>query len=339
MGFIEDLKRRREVETEAIRQEYLKAEMISEEVRQVKERESSRIRQLVDAAKAQFDESGVKVLIDRLLSIDGLRYEEVIDWYGKEEAYKCKIILEESNPGNKHGVGSVSETSIGIKTTHDGTITFKGGSRKIKAQSKGFLGFKVEREIEVPLEIRIDKNTWKGNRDVLEDALGKVYKNPQHYSYTPSSRDQTDGGPCLSGDSFISVPDGSVPVKNLKSGDLVWTVDRFGNRVQAVIIQKTKRIVSKDHKMAHIILKDGRELIVSPGHPTIDNREIGNLAEGQILDKSQIVSVQIMSYKEKYTYDILPFGDTGGYWANNILIGSTLSNQFKQNQWHRQLSV
>jgi hypothetical protein len=138
-------------------------------------------------------------------------------------------------------------------------------------------------------------------------------------------------------------------IKNLKSGDLVWTVDRFGHRVKAVIVQKTKRIVSKDHKMAHIVLEDGRELIVSPGHPTIDNEEIGGLKVGQILDKSQIVSIQIMSYKEKYTYDILPSGDTGGYWANNILIGSTLSSQFKkaqvkkkideQTSWSRRLFV
>lgn len=143
----------------------------------------------------------------------------------------------------------------------------------------------------------------------------------------------------LVGSSLISTPNGFILVKKLESGDLVWTVDRFGRKVQTIIIQKTKRLVSKDHKMARIVLKDGRELIVSPGHPTIDNKEIGSLVKGQILDKSQIVSVKIMPYQGKYTHDILPFGETGAYWANNILIGSTLSNQFKEIQWHRRLFV
>lgn len=177
--------------------------------------------------------------------------------------------------------------------------------------------------------------------EVLEQVIhdpAKVYTKNTSYETFSSSQSSHDG-PCFPGNSLISVPDGFVPVKNLKSGDLVWTVDKFGNKVKSVIVQKTKRRVSKDHKMAHIVLEDGRELIVSPGHPTIENREIGNLLKGQILDKSQIVSVQIMPHKEKYTYDILPSGDTGGYWANNILIGSTLSNQFKEIQWYRQLFV
>lgn len=178
---------------------------------------------------------------------------------------------------------------------------------------------------------------------LFDEVLGQAIHNPatlhtgDRHTWYPRSPDYGPGpserpGDCLPGDTFISVSSGSTQIKNLKSGDLVWTVDRFGNKVKAVIVQKTKRRVSKDHKVVYVVLEDGRELIASPGHPTIENREIGNLLKGQILDKSQIVSVQIMPYKEKYTYDILPSGDTGGYWANNILIGSTLSDGFKKRQ-------
>lgn len=33
---------------------------------------------------------------------------------------------------------------------------------------------------------------------------------------------------------------------------------------------------------------------------------------------------ELVSYSNGYTYDVLPSGDTGLYWANGILIGSTL---------------
>lgn len=190
------------------------------------------------------------------------------------------------------------------------------------------------------------------NVRTLDEVLERAIRNPakvhaktiEHKTMSPPYRQ--DGGPCLPGNSLISVPGGSMLIKNLKSGDLVWTVDKFGHKVQAPIVQRTKRIAAKNHKVAYIVLKDGRELIVSPGHPTIDNRELGSLKEGKFLDQSEIISLRITSYKEKYTYDILPSGDTGGYWANNILIGSTLSSKFKkmkvmkindQTSWGRQL--
>ncbi len=199
---------------------------------------------------------------------------------------------------------------------------------RIDSQSKATITGSTQRQVDLR-DLRL-----------LDEVLEKAIYKPttfyiEHTANFPPYIPPESSGPCLPGNSIISTPNGSVPIENLESGELVWTIDKFGHRIQAVIIQKTKRVVSKDHKMAHIVLEDGRKLIVSPGHPTIDNKKIGSLVKGQILDKSQIVSVKIMPYKEKYTYDILPSGDTGGYWVNNILIGSTLSNQFKQTQWHR----
>ena len=76
--------------------------------------------------------------------------------------------------------------------------------------------------------------------------------------------------------------------------------------------------------MVHLILNDGRDLFVSPGHPTIDGRTVGDLVSGEIYDGATIISTMHVPYGEGATYDLLPSGDTGFYWANGILIGSTL---------------
>mgnify|MGYP001599449676 FL=1 len=76
--------------------------------------------------------------------------------------------------------------------------------------------------------------------------------------------------------------------------------------------------------MVRIILDDNRELFVSQDHPTDDGRVFGDIKLGDIIDDSYVKSVELVQYNEKYTYDILPSGDTGFYWANGILVGSTL---------------
>jgi hypothetical protein len=45
---------------------------------------------------------------------------------------------------------------------------------------------------------------------------------------------------------------------------------------------------------------------------------------GERLDGARIVSVERIAYAEEATYDLLPSGDTGWYWADGILIASTL---------------
>lgn len=272
-------------------------------------------------AKMYFEESGLRMLLNKLVDVKAgaISERELKDQFIQKVKQDYEMVFDVT-----FNLSDGSHYML-IRTDVDGEIHFNAGVNGNGVWNNGE---------------SVSKKKWTNNRVVLENALRTAYEHP----LTPDMRrgdspsgGQGDGSFCLSGDSFISVPKGFVPVKNLKSGDLVWTVDRFGHRIQAVIIQKSRRLVSKDHKMAHIVLEDGRELIASPGHPTIDNKELGNLVKGQILDKSQVSSIQIMPYREKYTYDILPSGDTGGYWANNILIRSTLSNQFKQTQWHRQL--
>lgn len=191
---------------------------------------------------------------------------------------------------------------------------------------------------------RFSSTEWRNNRDLLEDSLWAAYKNPfplnesdeRRRGLRKGLRSQPDPwrnyegrGPCLAGNSFIGTPSGFVLIKDIKIGDYVYTVDISGRRVQTVIVKKTKRPVAKNHKMVQLVLEGGRKLFVSPGHPTFDYKMIGSLVKRDKLDGSYVDSIKVLSYKGKYTYDILPYGVTGAYWANGILIGSTLSGQFE----------
>jgi hypothetical protein len=129
---------------------------------------------------------------------------------------------------------------------------------------------------------------------------------------------------CLSAHTQIDTPNGAMGVETLRVGDLVWTINASGQRIVAPISAVTRVPVPSTHKMVHVVLEDGRQLWVSPGHPTTDGRRFGNLQTGDLLDGSRIVSIERVQYDGGFTYDLLPAGDTGFYWANGILSGSTL---------------
>jgi len=134
-----------------------------------------------------------------------------------------------------------------------------------------------------------------------------------------------DGCPiCLSGDTVIDSPGGLLSVKLLAVGMTVRTLNRQGERVSAPIVRISKTPVPATHVMVHLILKDGRELYASPGHPTTDGRKLSQLKVGDSLDGSVVIVTQLVPYNQSYTYDLLPAGDTGFYWADGILIASTL---------------
>jgi hypothetical protein len=63
---------------------------------------------------------------------------------------------------------------------------------------------------------------------------------------------------------------------------------------------------------------------VSPGHPTAEGKAIVDYQAGDELDGARITATEYINYESGMTYDILPAGTTGLYWANNILLGSTL---------------
>jgi len=129
---------------------------------------------------------------------------------------------------------------------------------------------------------------------------------------------------CLASDAQIDTPTGPVAVSELQVGMLVWTRDAAGNRVAGVVQQTAHVAVPATHLVVRLRLEDGRELRVSPGHPTADGRRVGELAAGDLLDGSRVSSVSREAYPDGATFDLLPSGGTGAYWADGILLGSTL---------------
>jgi hypothetical protein len=129
---------------------------------------------------------------------------------------------------------------------------------------------------------------------------------------------------CLALGTRIATPTGEFAVQDLRVGDIVWTLDTTGARVSAPLIAVGNTPVPATHIVVRVALDDGRLVFVSPGHPTADGRHIGDLAARDTLDGALIASVDRVAYAGGATYDILPAGTTGAYWANGVLLGSTL---------------
>ena len=129
---------------------------------------------------------------------------------------------------------------------------------------------------------------------------------------------------CLSENTVIDTPNGPINVKELKIGQAVLTQDSSGHKQTGMILKTGRTMAPPGHIMVHVVLADKRELYVSPNHPTADGRLFGELLVGDDLDGSKIKSVEQVTYNGTYTYDVLPSGQTGFYWANGILVASTL---------------
>jgi hypothetical protein len=144
---------------------------------------------------------------------------------------------------------------------------------------------------------------------------------------TVSSRTPTGPPPCpicLAAATLISTPSGDVRVTEVRVGMLVWTASADGARVAAPVLEIGSTQVPAGHQMVHVVVADGRELLASPGHRTADGRALGSLARGDVLDGSTITTWELVPYASDRTYDLLPAGPTGEYWANGIRLSSTL---------------
>ena len=129
---------------------------------------------------------------------------------------------------------------------------------------------------------------------------------------------------CLAVGTLIDTPNGPIPVEELGKGMAIYTVDASGNRIAAVISETASVPAPEGFQIIHVVLSDGRTVAASPGHPTPDGREISDLNVGDVLDGEIVISVTPVPYSG-FTYDILPEGGTGFYWANGILLKSTLA--------------
>jgi hypothetical protein len=130
---------------------------------------------------------------------------------------------------------------------------------------------------------------------------------------------------CLAAGTLIDTPRGAVLVERLQIGDPVWTMNEAGKRVPERIERLGSVQVPANHHVIHIRLSDGRELYASPDHPTADGRALDDLNVSDLLDGAYVTQIERLPYDGLATYDILPSGDTGFYWANGVLMGSTLA--------------
>jgi hypothetical protein len=129
---------------------------------------------------------------------------------------------------------------------------------------------------------------------------------------------------CLAAGTLIATPSGNVRVTDIKPGMLVWTAASDGTRIAVPVVEIGSIQVPAGHLMVHLVLADGRELLASPGHRTADGRALGSLGRGDSLDGSVIIAWELVPYASDRTYDLLPAGPTGVYWANGIQLLSTL---------------
>ena len=128
---------------------------------------------------------------------------------------------------------------------------------------------------------------------------------------------------CLARGTRIATPSGDFAVEDLNVGDLVWTFDA-GVRVAVPLVEIGSTPVPATHRVVQLRLSDGRAVDVSPGHPTADGRKVGDLRGGDGYDGAIVMSATLSPYSGGSTFDVLPAGASGTYWANGVLLGSTL---------------
>jgi hypothetical protein len=128
---------------------------------------------------------------------------------------------------------------------------------------------------------------------------------------------------CLTAGTQIATPEGHTAVEQLKPGDLVWTQDAAGDRLRGVV-QSVAATPVTCGKLLHLVLSDGRTIVVSPQHPLSNGRPVSDLSSSEFLDGATLQTSEYVEGCPDFTYDLLPSGQTGIYWANVIPLGSTL---------------
>ena len=111
---------------------------------------------------------------------------------------------------------------------------------------------------------------------------------------------------CLAATTTIATPNGPIRVTAVRVGTIVWTEAPDGSRVAVAVVAVGSMTAPSGHMMVDVVLADGRELLVSPGHKTADGRALGSLEPGDVLDGSTVTRWELVPYAAGRTYDILP---------------------------------
>src|SRR6266540_23727 len=122
----------------------------------------------------------------------------------------------------------------------------------------------------------------------------------------------------------ITTPGGDVPVTLIRPGEVVWTTNANGHRVAAPVERVVRPATPGAHLMLRLALSDGRVLVAAGAHPAADGGYLRQLHPGQRYDGATVISVGWTTSTAPATFDLLPTGPTGTYWADGILVGSTL---------------
>jgi hypothetical protein len=124
---------------------------------------------------------------------------------------------------------------------------------------------------------------------------------------------------CISENTKISTPAGPVMIQNLKAGSLIFT---FGKMPASII--KVSKVTAVNHEVCRLVFDDGTGLDISPGHALADGRLFGSLRTGDLIAGRRVIKASLVPYKYNFTYDILPDSVSGFYYANGLLVKSTL---------------
>jgi len=130
---------------------------------------------------------------------------------------------------------------------------------------------------------------------------------------------------CLAQGTQIDTPSGPFPVEAIRVGTLVWSLDERGERVAVPVQQVGQTPAPRGHQMIRLVLSDGRRLLASPGHPLSDGRTLSTLRAGDPVAGATVLLVESIGYPGAFTFDLLPGGGTGLYWADGVLLASTLA--------------
>jgi len=130
---------------------------------------------------------------------------------------------------------------------------------------------------------------------------------------------------CLARGTRIATPSGDVPVEDVRPGMSVWSVDATGRRIVVTVTKVGSVPVPSTHEVVRLVLDDGRIVTASPGHPLPDGRRLGDVRSGDGVDGATVVSAELLVYTGGSTFDLLPSGPTGVYFADGIPLASTLA--------------
>lgn len=127
---------------------------------------------------------------------------------------------------------------------------------------------------------------------------------------------------CASPDTPIATASGDRAIRDLRVGDLVYSVHH--DAIVLVPIRDINRVPVTHHRVLKVEFADGAHFEMSGGHPTAEGQPLSELRVGQRLGGERVTRITEIAYQHPFTYDILPDSDTGSYFADGVLMGSTL---------------